>query len=893
MGWTRRWGRRLLAVVHRDAVDREMNAEIAFHLEMETKKNLQRGMSPDLARRQAAVAFGGVEKFKEEVRESRRLAWIEPLFLDVKLGFRMLLKYPGLAVVGGAGLAVAIAIAAVSFAVINAFVAPSLPLDEGDRIVSIQNWNSRLNEPNRRSLYDFAVWRNRATTIREIGAARLIVQNLSDGEQVEAVRVAEMTASGFRLARTQPLLGRYVLAADEAPGSRPVAVIGFDLWKRRFNSDSTVIGRSCRLGGDVYTIVGVMPQGFGFPVNQSLWTPLRVDPSHVGRGDGPEIQVFGRLAPGASFAQAQAELTALGAGWPPPVDSGADLRPQVLPYTYPFFDLNSPEAAGGLRLLQAFVVLVLVYVSVNIAILMYARTAARTDEFAVRTALGGTRRRVVLQLLFEALVLSLLAAVAGTAIAAAVLQRANTFELSTGGLPFWMDFRLSLGTVVYATLLAILAGTIVGVLPALKVTSRNIESSLRAIGSRGVGMHLGRWWTALIVGQVAMAVTILPLAAYTVRQTSRHALAEPGFATNEYLIASLFLDDVERSDTAFGPDQSPRYEHVQAEVLQRLAGEPWVTEAVMTGTVPGQARREVVSLDRSADNAESRGELVGVNRVGHGFFDLFRIQVLTGRDFEAADLSPSARVAIVNRSFVSEVANGESVLGRRLRLRGSDAEATTLPHEDWYEIVGVVDDVPYPDSDVPPAGVYFPIVAAAEYPVTVVVHTNGGVPAAAASRLRAIAGSIDSTLRFGDIATLDETREQEQFVWRIGALGITFLTASVLLLSAAGIYALMSFTVTKRRREIGLRAALGAQADRLLWSIFSRSARQITTGVAIGLVAASIIEWGLAGGALLGGQGIVLVPAAGLLMAVVGLIAAAGPARRALRIDPSEALRGL
>ena len=900
MSWIEGWTRRLRAVLPGETADREMNEEMAFHLEMETAKNIRAGMTPEQARRQAALAFGGVERFKQEVRETRRLAWVNSVSLDMKLGFRMLLKYPGLAVVGGLGIAVAIAIAALSFGVINAFVDPSLPFDEGDRVVSIQNWDTHINAPNRRSLHDFGIWRSQLASVHELGAARMFVQNLvEEGAWTEPVRVAEITASAFRLARTRPLLGRYLAEQDEAEGAAAVAVIGFDVWRRRFNADPAAVGRTIRLGADVYTVVGVMPDGFGFPLNQSLWTPLRLDGSDVPRTCGPELHVFARLSPETSLNQAQAELSALGNSlavqYP---DTHANLRPQVLPYAYPFLDLNSPDAARWLRVLQGFVLVLLIYVCVNVAIVVYARTAARSSEFAVRTALGGSRKRVVLQLLFESLVLSSVAAVLGTAIAATALRQVNTLELGTEGLPFWMEFGLSPGTILYVTALAIVSAAIIGVIPALKVTGRAVESDLRAIGSRTAGMELGRSWTALIVGQVAMTVTILPLAAFTLRETSRNAISEPGFPTKEYVSAALYLDDVARRGAYERNDQG-RYVNLQAEVLRRLRAEPWVMEALVTGTVPGGALRARVVLehDAAADPSASRdassdGHVVGVNRVAPGFFDAFDVPFLAGRDFDAGDLVPSARAVLVNRSFARDVVGDASAVSRRVRQPShGPTPLGETGRQDWYEIVGVVEDLKYPDSDVPAAAVYFALVPGEVYPVNLVVRTRGTAAASVETRLRTITAAVDASLRLGSVATLDESRRQEQVVWRVVSLGIGFLTASVLLLSAAGIYALMSFTVTKQRREIGLRAALGAQRDRLLWNIFSASARQLLAGVLLGLTVAGLIDWGLTSGELLRGQGIFLVPTAGIFMVVVGLLAGAGPARRALRIEPTEALR--
>ncbi|HLM66636.1 MAG TPA: ABC transporter permease, partial [Longimicrobium sp.] len=415
-------------------------------------------------------------------------------WIDVRLGVRMLWKNPALTIVGGLAMALAIAIGAGVFGFSWSLLYPRLPLDEGDRIVALENWNIRGEDPLRRSLHDFVEWRQELRMVREVSAFRTVSRNLiaPDGT-AEPVRVAEMSASGFRVARVAPALGRPLVEEDERPGAPPVVVIGHDVWRTRFGGDPRVVGRTVRLGNTVHTVAGVMPRGFAFPVNHAYWIPLRHSPTDHPRGEGPELFIFGRLAPGASGEQAQAELDAVGrrtaAAHP---QTHADARPQVLNYTYPVTgiqDLPLWEAT----LMQALVSLLLVVVAVNVAVLIYARTATRRGEIAIRTALGASRRRIVAQLFAEALVLSAAAAAVGLLLAGAGLRMVHGIMKleDPNASAFWMDFGLRPATVLYVVGLTVLATVIAGVLPALGATGRRVQDSLRQLGG-GTGLRLGR-----------------------------------------------------------------------------------------------------------------------------------------------------------------------------------------------------------------------------------------------------------------------------------------------------------------------------------------------------------------------------------------------------------------
>ncbi len=823
---------------------------------------------------------------------------IEHWWLDLKLGGRLLIKYPGLTLVGGLGMAVAIALGAGAAGIVSMLLDPALPLVEGDRVVAIQNWDRAANKAEPRVLHDFAAWRDELTSVQHIGAFQEDGRNLiAAGGQPEAVRVAAITASAFQVARVPALVGRHLQDADERAGATPVLVIGHDVWRNRFASDPSIVGRTVQLGDTTHAIVGVMPAGFGFPINHRFWVPLRAEASQLEPRTGPEIFAFGRLAPGATLASAQAELTTIGqraaAAFPA---THEHLLPRVLPYTYQFSDMDDPANVLSLRLTQLLVILLLVVVCVNVAILVYARTATRYGEIAVRSALGASRRRIVGQLFMEALVLAMAAAAAGLVLLTVAFQELDTaLSQFAGQLPFWLTFGISSSAVVYALALMILAAAIVGVVPALKVTGRRMQVRLQTLSSgAGAGMQLGKTWTVLIVAQVAFAVALLPAAIFNAWDTIRVGLADPGGAAREFLTAQLVVD---RAATAAAT----------GDLLRRLKAEPGVSAVTSAMAVPGEEPTVWIEVEGVAMPAQSESEASGFavrsgtfghevrfNRVDAGFFAAFDVRALMGRAFDASDGRAGGNAVIVNRSFAQRIVQDDNVLGRRVRYvgRSGDARPEHVELGRWYEIVGVVSDFParVTEFGVVDAKLYHAITPGQVSPVTLAIRAQGDAPQAMAGRLREIAAAVDPNLQLRNVLTLDEVLRREQGVTRLVAAALAVVTLSVVLLSAAGIYSMMSFTVTQRRREFGIRAALGANPHRILASIFSRALGQLAIGASFGVIAAVLLEQATHGD-LMRGNGAVVLPIVVVFMTVVGLLAALGPTRRGLSIDPAEALK--
>ena len=887
-GWRRwRW-------IVRPRPEHEVDEELAFHLEQRTREYINRGMTPEEARRAAAARFGDLDRVRttcvpllaadraaEERRDFMRIS-----LLDIKLALRMTAKYPGLSAIAVFGLAVAIGLGAGYFAFMGSILDSTLPFKDGDRIVAIQSRSLRSSRAGGTPLEDVRHWRNDLRTIEALAAFSELSRNLiTDDGRTDIANVAAMTPSAFRLAGVAPALGRTISDEDERPGATPVLVIGYDEWERRFNGEASVIGRTMRVDDTVYTIVGVMPKGFGFPIRNAYWIPLRLDAT--GDEAKREVHVMGRLRDGVSLAQARAEVSTIGermaAAFP---KSHADLRLHVGLYTraHGSFNSGSPEFEMAERALQFGVGLLVLIVAVNVSVLVYARTATRLGEIAVRTALGASRGRIVSQLFVEALVLSGSAAAIGLALVSVAFRMLLAYDATDpyNGLPFWMQLQLTPGVAAYTALLAVVGAVMIGVLPALKATGRKSTGALQQFSGRAAGVQLGRTWTALIVLQVAIAVMALPGAVHFAIAAHRHGMSQPSALAHSLIEGVLYatMDDNQPAES-----RPARFQAGLARLVQRLETEPGVTGVTYADFFPGREAYTEIEVEGQAERVP-----VKPSRVAPSLFDIFGTNITAGRALTAADANTTA--IVVDQRFADAL--GGNVLGRRIRY--SDVSPDGAPQSSaWHEIVGIVpvfwDSFRAFISFNPPVGrIYHAGTTKQIHPAVMVVRVADGGSGQWAPRLRELTASIDPTLKFERIAGVPETWKSDTEAAYMVSLVVIAVTASVLLLTSAGIYAMMSFTVARRRREIGIRAALGADARRVLLGIFGRASAQIGAGIAVGLLVATLLE--LAGaGTMFGGNPLVLVPGVIALMFAVGIVATLGPARRGLAVQPTEALR--
>jgi putative ABC transport system permease protein len=865
-------------------LEAEMSDEMRFHVEMEAERLARvEGLDPQEARRQAYVRFGGVEKYKEAGRDARGRQWIDAISTDTRLGVRMLVKYRGLTLIGGFAMAVAIGVGATAFEALSEALTPALPFEQGERVVSLQYSSTNPANRQRHMLHDFAQWREELTSVEDLAAFRTVQHNLASPYATpEPVKLAEMTASGFAVARTPALRGRHLLPGDEQPGASPVVVVGYQAWHTRFAADPHIVGRTITLSGVPHTVVGIMPVGFAFPFDHHFWIPFRADPLAYERFKGPTIYLFGRLAPGVTIEQAQAELTTV-AQRAPADRSGTQepLRAVVLPYTRDHVDLSDPGMVVLFRIAQVLSGALVFVVAVNLAILVYARTVTRFGEIAVRTALGASRRRILAQLFIEALTLSLLGAVSGLALSSVGLNYIQSLARAGGGVPFWIRFELSPATVVNALGLAVIAALIMGILPGLKATGRRLHAHLNELSGRS-GTRLGALWTTLVVAQVGAAVAVLPVACYMAWHLWLLEIDGPGFAAEKFAVAMVAVPE---EVVAVDPQRAAR---VQREMTSRLEAEPGVAAATLSSNVPGFASGARIQFeDGVAVTAPAPWDVSRMD-VTLDMLDVYGAELAAGRRFVAGDVGP-ANTVIVNQSFAHWLAGDGNALG--VRFRYAEAAGQAVENGVWLEIVGIVRDFPSFPSALnldTPAVVYHPAQVGDVNPAFISVRFNAAMPAGFSSRLREIGAEIDPALQLRSAMRLTDYYDQVMSVWRYISLGIGLLTLSVLLLSAAGMYALMSFTVAQRAREIGIRLALGARPRSLLVSVFARALRQLALGLGVG---------SLASGMLISAAGLSPTLATGLLLAVaaimlaVGLLAALGPARRSLRIHVSDTLR--
>ncbi len=851
-------------------LDAEMDDEMRFHVEMQAERLAkERHLDPAEARRQAYVEFGGVEKWKEAGRDTRGTQWIDGIAMDCRIGLRMLVKHRSLTIIGAFTMTVTIAIGATSFEIISEALNPALPFEDGDRVVSIEYATELASVPEKPDLHDFADWRADASSIRQLGAFRTVQHNLATSNTYpDPVTVAEITASAFTIARTPPHLGRYLLPDDEHDGAERVLAIGYSEWQRRFGGDPAIVGKEISLNTVPYTIVGVMPQGFAFPINHQYWIALQGNPDRFERRQGPLLSVFGILGPETTREAAEAQLNTMHQRLvQQDAKTFARLRPMVLPYTLELLDIDRPVFVWSLRVVQLLLSGLLLIVAANLAILFYARTVTRLGEIAVRSALGASRRRILAQLFLEAFLLSALSAAAGLVLADRALVWLQATVRAVENVPFWMTFDLSWPTIVYAIVLAAVAALIVGVIPGLKTTGVRLDANLRAL-TGGTGLRLGAVWTTLIVAQVAAAVAILPVSLYLVSEVVRMEASGAGFPADRFVIAK-----VDRGR--------------QAELVRRVEAEPGVAAVTFSSFIPGYAGDRALEFEDEATRAREGQEEVTTMSVAPGLFDVYDARILAGRAFGSGDLGTTT--AIVNRTFEQEFFPEGNVLGQRFSFvwRQASDSGTELKS---FEIVGVVSDFPaFRILGAPGVStIYLPAAPEELASAIVSVRFAGQVPPDFAGRLRQIGAEVDPAAPVRDATVLADFYARNRSLWRLISSALMMITLSVVLLSAAGIYALMSFTVAQRTREIGIRTALGGDQRRILAGVFGRVMIQLGMGVGVGSVFAALVFMTANMSARVA---IALVLTVGVVIVGVGVTASIGPARRSLRMPTTDALR--
>lgn len=885
--------RSLLRTLRRgDALNDDMEAEFRLHMDMRAEELVRAGLTPAEAARQARLEFGSAPFFTDRGRGARGLRAFDSLrfsVLDLRLGGRMLVKHPALTVIATIAVAFAIAVGTVGFEIARQALWPTIPLPDGNAIVALRNWNVADNASVPASRRDYELWRDGLSTITDLSPVEVEERAIAVGAGPgQPETVANVTASTFALTRVPALMGRTLLEADERGDADEVVVVGYDFWKNKLGGAADAVGRVIRISGTPVTIVGVMPRGYGFPQRNDVWRPLHLE--RIPEASPSLRYVFGRLAPGHSREEATAQVAAIGARaatmFP---ETRKNVRLQVL--SLPDAVSGLPAAAAlVLASINVFLVLLAALLCGNVAMLLFARAVSRERELLVRAALGASRGRLIMQLFAEALLLCAVGAVVGLMVARFVLARTWTMiEEQTGPLPFWIDTSVSSTTILYAVGLALFAAAIAGFVPAVKVTSGGAGGRLRAASSGGGGVQFGGVWTVVIVAQIALT-TMLPVPLIGVGgDVTRNTPA--GFPAEAFLTATLAIDrfdGVAATGDTVPAVRAARLETRYGALAARLRQEPGVLDVTYADQMPlMRIRWRAIKMDPgpTAEHSERWlcGSCTGVVSVDSRFFDVVGAPVIRGRALTTADAEHRTRAVLVNEFFVDQVMGGRNPIGRRLRF-SSTREPTA---ESWYDIVGVVPDLGVSDNkgDFGRARIYQATLPRETGPLRVAIHVRGD-PQGFAVRLRELAQAIDPALRVIDPKPLPRLAESVSAFWLALLVGFTGVT---LMLSLAGVYAVTAFAVARRTREIGVRVALGAQPLHVLTTVFKRPLAQIALGIGVG----AILGLGLANNDLsdvhLDDFGTTAVFALSTILCCA--LACVVPTRRALRIQPTEALK--
>ncbi len=893
-------------LMHRDEVEREMREEFQHHLAERADDLVRQGLDPDEAERRARQEFGHQGTHRTHAREAMGLASFAQLrftWLDVKVGVRLLRKHPMLNLAAIFALAVGIPVGLAPSHVARALKAP-LPGDGDDRVRAIRHWDPLSSRVAPTWDSDFTLWARTLRGFSVLGAFRASSYNLASADgQATPVAGAQLSASVFPMLEARPLLGRAFDAGDFAAGAPDVVVIGHGLWSSRFGRDPAVLGRSLRIGRRLHVVVGVMPDGFAFPTNEAFWLPLRL--GSTGATDRQRVLVLGRLADGVSAQEAQAEVSSQGA---PSLTLAANaseaaerarLRAEVVPFGLLYLGLP----AGGLasipeyRYMQALMFVLLLVACGNVAMLVFARTATRLRELAVRTALGASRMRIVSQSFVETMLLAVIAAGVGVLGVDWALGHVNLAALAgQSALPYWLSLDLTRETAFRAIALAVVSATVAGVTPAIAITGRTITQNIRG-GSR---MRFGRLTGALVVADIAVSVSAMGMAFAASRHATdlQAANRATGIPASEYLAVEFRLPEDVRSfeDASANGGARDRWRARlaadQRELVAALEREPGVRSVAVGDVLPRMEHPsrpyELDDVDRDPDAPLRWTRLAHVDV---DFFDALGTPILNGRDFVRTDTERGTPVAIVNTAFVERALAGRDPIGRRVRF----STTATTGNAEWYEIVGVVGPLGVNVVNAERGeAVYLPAASGTINPMQLAVH-SAVPPASLTPRVRELAMAVDSDLVMGRSSVLSDVRQGDWYLVVGLAAGLVVLVGVLIALATSALYAMLSLSVTERTREIGIRAALGASRRALLVTIMKRSLVQIGLGAAIGLPIAARFLFELTGapgggGSVSRSMGIAIGLSAGIVV-LVGLGSCLVPTRRIVAVQASEAMR--
>lgn len=895
MRWCLTLAIRLRSLLRRSTVERELDDELQYHLERQIEQNISRGLDPEEARFAALRSLDGLEQRKEECRDARGLNLLADLARDLRYGLRMLRHNPVFTVVALLTLAIGIGANTAVFSVVNSVLLKPLPYPKPEELVGV--WQSapgaaglaNFSDGLRLSPSMFFTYAEQNRTFQALGVwipGEASVTGESDPEQVRAVFVSDGTLQALGV---QPEIGRWLGPAGQQPGSPEKVILGYGYWQRRFGGARSLIGRKIWVDSRPREIVGVMPRGFRFvKVDADLILPLRFDRSKtILAGFG--YQGIARLKPGVTIRQASADVARMVPIWMNSWSNGPGTNPKVYetwriaPDLRPLKQEVVGNIGGVLWVVMTTIGIVMLVACANVANLLLVRADARQQELAIRAALGAGWGRIVRELLVESVLLGLMGGTLGVGLAYQSLR--FLVALGPGNLPRLNEISLDGKALAFTVLLSLFSGLLFGLIPVVKYAGPRISTALRSAGrTSSVSRERHRTRNVLVIAQVAMALVLLICAGLMIRTFQALRTVEPGFTHPEHL--QTMRISIPTSLVA----QSQRVTRVENSIADRLAAIPGVTSVGFASAVPMEGIEpdwDALYVEGKNYAADEVPPLRLFKNVSPEFFHTAGTRMIAGRELRWNDVYGSRPVALVSENLARELwGTPSAAIGKRVR-----------EFHGWWEVIGVVQDVRENGAHEPaPAIVYWPPMLGDLYrptrTVSFLIRSDRTGTEGFLNEVRQAVSSVNASLPLASVRTMQDVYDDSLARTSFALVMLGIAGAMALVLGIIGIYGMISYAVSQRRREIGIRLALGAQQGELR-RMFVRHALSLAgIGVAIGLLTALGLTR-LMKSLLFGISPVDPLTYLAVPIVLVGAAVAASyfPARRAAAVDPTEALR--
>jgi len=795
---------------------------------------------------------------------------------DLRFALRMILSHRWFSAAVVATLALGIGLNTMVFTLIYAVLYKPVPVPGGARLVAIRNRNLSQSDNSMRVSYpDFRDYRAQNSTLEALEGASDEEGVLSEhGNPPQAYQMEHASSGIFESLHTRPILGRGFIPSDDKAGAEPVLLIGYGIWRDRYNSSPSVIGRQVRVNEKPATIIGVMPKGFRFPTNVDMWMPLVPTPDLEKRTNRP-LQVFGMLKPGTTVAQAGVDLNGiahrLATQYP---DTNKDIGVSVETFQQRY---NGGNIRLIFLLMLAAVGFVLLIACANVANMMLSRALGRQREISIRTALGASRWRVIRQLLLESVLLSTLGGLLGLSLAALGV---HWFDLSTQnvGKPYWIQFKMDYAVFGYFAVLCILSGLLFGTAPALRTSRVNLNEVMKE-GVRSVGKHRGgRLSGLLVIFQFALTLVLLTGAGVFVHSLIQTLSVNQSVPSDQIMTARIDLPEDRYKDT-------DAKQHFYDQLLLSLRAIPGVTHVALGSDLPGLgAASSDIEIEHSAVDPAGHRPSVSFVVQSPGYFDAINLPLLLGRDFNETDGTANHKSAILTHECADHFWPNQSAIGKRFRFYDDKNKPG-----DWITVIGVsANIVQQLDERNPKPLLFVPFRQEGWGGMALIVRSSSNPTSA----VRAAVQNLDQNLPLRDVYMLPQAIEHQQWYLHLFSKLFSGFALIALLMASVGIYAVIAQATSSRTQEIGVRIALGANARNIVMLVMTRGLWQIIAGLSLGIAAALPAMRIMASLpiSVSPSDPIVFIIVASLL-ALVGLIACWLPARKAAALDPVKAIR--